>query len=71
MERLNLPTRTQGGPAYADSAIMFRRLAEGYFELIVTPLNSDLARAWGQASSQTGNLYRLGGPATSRLVGLL
>ena len=71
MERLNLPTRAQGGPSYAGSVVMFRRLDDGSFELVVTPLGSDLANAWASASSQAGNLFTLGARATSRLVGLL
>ena len=71
MERLNLPTPAQGGSNYADSAVMFRRLPDNSFELIVTPWESDLARAWRQASAQNRLLYRLGAVATSRLVGLI
>ncbi len=71
MERLNLPTQEEGGPPYADSAIMFRRLPDKSFELIVTPRCSDLANAWGEASARTGNLYRLGTQSTDRLVGLV
>jgi hypothetical protein len=52
MERINLPTASQGGFAYADMVVMFRRLTTGAFELIVTPWDSDLARAWRQASGQ-------------------
>jgi HKD family nuclease len=71
MERMNLPTATQGGFDYADSAVMFRRLADGSFELIVTPWNSSLARSWRQASAQRQTLFRLGTVATNRIVGLL
>lgn len=71
MERLNLPTQSQGGPNYADSAVMFRRLPNGYFELVVTPLDSDLAHAWAHASKEAGTLFRLGRQATTRLVGIL
>ena len=71
MERINLPTRTQGGPDYSDSVVRFRRLSEHWFELAVTPLNSDLANAWKNASSESGKLFRLGTQATTRLVGLL
>jgi hypothetical protein len=69
MERFNLPTRSQGGFAYKDSAILFRRLDDGSFELIVAPWDSDLARSWREASAQKGTLFRTGG--TSRLVGLI
>lgn len=71
MERLNLPTQIQGGPNYSNSAVMFRRLPSGHFELIVTPLDSDLAHAWAHASKEAGTLFRLGAHATTRLVGLL
>ncbi|MEF2559320.1 hypothetical protein VQ044_24710, partial [Aurantimonas sp. C2-5-R2] len=71
MERMNLPTAAQGGFEYADTAVMFRRLGDGSFELIVTPWDSDLARSWRQASAQRQTLFRLGTVATSRIVGLL
>lgn len=71
MERMNLPTAAQGGFDYADTAVMFRRLADGSFELIVTPWDSDLARSWRQASAQRQTLFRLGTVATDRIVGLL
>ncbi|WP_262048976.1 phospholipase D family protein [Bradyrhizobium sp. Bra78] len=71
MERMNLPTAAQGGFNYADTAVMFRRLADGSFELIVTPWDSDLARSWRQASAQRNTLFRLGSIATNRVVGLL
>jgi hypothetical protein len=61
----------QGGFDYADTAVMFRRLADGSFELIVTPWDSDLARSWRQASAQKQTLFRLGTIATNRIVGLL
>ena len=70
MERLNLPTAAQGGFDYANSGVMFRRLQDGSFELIVAPWESDLARAWRQASYQSENLFRLGVRA-GRLVGLI
>ena len=71
MERFNLPTQAQGGPDYSDSAVMFRRLSDASFELVATPLDSDLAHAWAHASQEAGNLFRLGAHATTRLVGLL
>ena len=71
MERFNLPTQTQGGPEYPNTVVMFRRLADGSFELATTPLDSDLARAWAHAAKETGTLFRLGAHATTRLVGLL
>ncbi|MDE0331164.1 MAG: phospholipase D family protein [Nitrospinae bacterium] len=71
MERLNLPTLAQDGFNYTDSGVMFRRLPDGSFELIVTPWESDLARAWRQASAQRKLLFRLGKGATNRLVGMV
>lgn len=71
MERMNLPTATQGGFDYQDTAVMFRRLTDGSFELIVTPWESDLARSWRQASAQRNLLFRLGTIATNRVVGLI
>jgi HKD family nuclease len=69
MERMNLPTRPQGGFDYHNTAIMFRRLEDGSFELIVAPWESDLAHAWRQASTQRNTLFRLG--RTARVVGLV
>ncbi|WP_080422468.1 phospholipase D family protein [Burkholderia ubonensis] len=71
MERMNLPTINQGGFDYTGTAIMFRRLYDGSFELIVTPWESDLARAWRQAAIQQNTLFRLGAALTNRTVGLL
>lgn len=71
MERMNLPTATQGGFDYADTAVMFRRLVDGSFELIVTPWDSDLARSWRQASALRQTLFRLGTVTTNRIVGLI
>jgi hypothetical protein len=71
MERMNLPTLAQSGFNYADTAVMFRRLKDGSFELIVTPWESNLARSWRQASAQRHTLFRLGTAANSRTVGLL
>ncbi|NVM80186.1 HKD family nuclease [Duganella sp. SG902] len=71
MERINLPTLYQGGFNYVGTAVMFRRLMDGSFELIVTPWDSDLARSWRIASSERHTLFRLGAIATSRIVGLI
>lgn len=68
---MNLPTAAQGGFNYADTAVMFRRLIDGSFELVVTPWESDIARSWRQASAQLQTLFRLGTIATNRVVGLL
>lgn len=69
MERINLPTRSQGGFDYENSAIMFRRLPDGSFELVVAPWDSDLARAWREASAERKLLFRLG--STHRIGGLI
>ncbi|MEX5575927.1 phospholipase D family protein [Pseudomonas lijiangensis] len=71
MERINLPTINQGGFDYSNSAVMFRRLFNGSFELVVVPWHSDLACSWIEASAARGTLFRLGQGATSRVVGLL
>ena len=71
MERINLPTASQGGFDYSNKAVMFRRLLDGSFELVVVPWHSDLAYAWVEASRSRGTLFRLGTVATNRLVGLL
>lgn len=71
MERMNLPTARQGGFNYADSAVMFRRLADGTFELFVTNWDSDIAHSWRQASIEREAIFRLGTVATNRMVGLV
>lgn len=70
MERMNLPTATQGGPSYIGTAVLFRRTASG-FELHVTPWNSPLAITWRNASLATGTVFRIGGGGSSRLCGLI
>ena len=60
MERINLPSATQGGFSYGNSLILFRRLAEKTFELRVYPWSSDSARALVEASHKAGLLYRVG-----------
>lgn len=71
MERMNLPTERQGGYDYRDTAVMFRKIKTGLFELIVTPWDSDLARSWRQASAQRNTVFRLGKINSNRTVGLL
>lgn len=71
MERMNLPTVSQGGYNYANTAVMFRRLKDGSFEIIVTPWDSDLSLSWRHASLQKNTMFRLGTIATNRLVGLI
>lgn len=69
MERLTLPTAAQGGPAYANTAVLFRRHAGG-FEFEVAGWDSPIAVAWRNASALAGHLYRLGGRGP-RVCGLL
>ena len=69
MERFNLPTRTQGGFPYKDSAILFRRLDDGSFELVVASWDSGLARSWREASARRNLLFKSG--SSNRLVGLI
>lgn len=71
MERMNLPTLNQGGFDYSDTAVMFRRLADGSFELVVAAWDSDLARSWRRGSAQRNTLFLLGSIASNRTVGLL
>lgn len=71
MERINLPTRAQGGFQYSESVVKFRRLQDGTFELMVEPWNSDLAHAWRRASAANSLVFRLGQSANSRVVGLI
>jgi HKD family nuclease len=69
MERINLPTRAQGGyEDYSHTAVLFRRMANS-FELVVFPWDGDPAIAWRRASNELRNVYRLGerGP---RICGL-
>lgn len=59
MERFNLPTQTQSGFVYRDTAVLFRR-HEGGFELVVAPWDDALAISWRTASTLAGQVYRLG-----------
>ena len=70
MERLNLPTVTQGGYQYARTAILFRRTQQG-FEFTVSQWGSDRSNSWRRASADSATLYRTGRAANSRLCGLL
>jgi HKD family nuclease len=69
MERLNLPTPAQSGLRYEGTAILFRRLEDG-FNLEVRPWDSDEARAWREESEAAQHVFRLGQNST-RLCGLL
>jgi HKD family nuclease len=68
MERMNLPTQSQGGFDYRHTAVLFRRHAGG-FEIDVSPWDDDAAIAWRTASEALGKVFRLGerGP---RICGL-
>jgi HKD family nuclease len=68
MERLNLPTAKQGGFAYRNTAILFRR-RRGRFQIAVAPWNSSTAATWREASARIGQRYKLG-KRTSRTCGL-
>lgn len=59
MERINLPTVTQGGFDYQNSAILFRRHSSG-FEINVVPWKDDAALAWRAASDTLRLVFRLG-----------
>jgi hypothetical protein len=59
MERINLPTRAQGGFNYPDSAVLFRRHSGG-FEISVLPWDDDVVVARRAASDAIGALFRLG-----------
>ncbi len=59
MERINLPTRSQGGFDYADTAILFRRHA-GDFEIKVAPWNDKEAKEWRITSQGLNLIFDLG-----------
>jgi HKD family nuclease len=69
MERINLPSRAKGGFAYANSLVLFRRLAQNTFELRVHEWNSDSARACVEASRRASLVFRVG--RSDRLTGFL
>ena len=71
MERVNLPTLAQGGYVYTNSCIMFRRLADGSYELIVVPWASDLSHSWQEASAKKELLFGVGSEPSARLIGLI
>lgn len=59
MERINLPTQSQGGFEYRDTAVLFRRHSKG-FEIHVAPWDDSAAIAWRAASEALGTVFRLG-----------
>jgi hypothetical protein len=68
MERMNLPTLAAGGFNYVDTAVMFRRMDDGTFELHVAAWDDALAASWRSASAALGTIYRLGS-SSPRIVG--
>jgi HKD family nuclease len=68
MERINLPTKTQGGFEYRNSSILFARTDDG-FELLVVPWDDPLAVSWREASTQIERVYKLG-ERSNRICGL-
>lgn len=74
MERLNLPTVAQGGFAYANRVVLFRRRSAGRFELTVHDPTDSQAVAWRRASIRARTLFKVsdrGGARGSRLCGLI
>lgn len=69
MERINMPTPAMSGYDYAQSAVSFLRRPNG-FEFSVALWDSDLARSWRAASTESGHLYKLG-ENSPRLCGLI
>ena len=59
MERINLPTRAQGGFEYQDTAILFRRHSDEY-QIEVRSWNDDVAITWRGASKKLQTVFRLG-----------
>lgn len=69
MERINLPTFAQSGLRYPGTAILFRRIEEG-FALEVRRWASAEALAWRTESEAAGHMFRLG-HNSDRRCGLL
>ena len=69
MERLNLPTVSQGGYDYVDTVILFRRTQQD-FEFAVAQWGVDQSNAWLNASASSGTLFRTGLGTNSRMCGL-
>ncbi len=68
MERINLPTRRQGGFDYRKSAVLFTRTTNG-FELQVVTWNDAAAVSWREKSDKLGRVYSLG-ENSDRICGL-
>ena len=69
MERLNLPTLSQGGFEYVNTAVLFRRTQLG-FELTIAPWGMDRSNAWLNASVRRNALFRTGLGTNARMCGL-
>lgn len=69
MERINLPTEAQGGFSYSETAILFKRVADGY-QLAVADWDGDVAASWRAASRAIGHEYRIGKGSPLRTCGL-
>jgi hypothetical protein len=63
MERINLPTISQGGFRYQGCAVLFRRHAGG-FEIKVSPWDGATALSWRGASESMQTVFRLGSKGT-------
>jgi HKD family nuclease len=70
MERINLPSLAMGGFNYANSLILFRKIAPNTFELRVHPWDSDSARAYLEASQRAQLVFRVG-QNSNRLAGFI
>jgi len=73
MERLYLPTVTQGGVNYVDQAVLFEHRENGEFDFQVVPWNSDVAASWRNASISAGLIFTVAASprANSRICGFL
>lgn len=66
MERINLPTRRQGGfENYAGTAVLFRRRPDGMFVIDAASIGTGEAQTWRQAAQAGGHIYELGAAGRS------
>lgn len=68
MERINLPTLTQGGYSYQNTIVHFTRYDNRY-ELLVFPWSHPLSQIWRYSSQRAGVIFKLGIGST-RVCGL-
>lgn len=68
MERINLPTVTQGGYSYKNTIVHFTRNNNRY-ELLVFPWSHPLSQIWRNRSQRDGLIFKLGIGST-RVCGL-